>query len=135
MTLKIDVEKTSNEKKKKETQVREIRRSHTALFKATVTHELQPVVTQDQVDDKYRICQSLISKWYKEKDSIIGAATNKHKTLFAKQRKCTKYLDIYKALFQWLKKARGNRLKVNFNWLWSKAQILNRKMTNAIQQS
>lgn len=79
------------------------------------------MLTQDQVANVYRISQSLISKWYTEKDSIIAAVTNKHKTLFAKQGKCTKYSDIYKALFQRLKKAREKRLNVNFSWLWSKA--------------
>ena len=125
-----EVEKKTNEKNKKETRGRDIRRSHTALFKATVIHELQPGVTQDQVADKYHVSQSLISKWCKEKDSIIAAATDKHKKLYAKQRKSTKYIDLYKALFEELKKARGKGLKVNFNWLWSKARTLHRKMTN-----
>ena len=75
----IDVEKISNKKNKKETWGREIRRSHTALFKAAVIQELQPRVTQDHEVDKWRISQSLISKWYEEKYNIIAAATNKHK--------------------------------------------------------
>ena len=50
--------------------------------------------------------------------------------MFAKQRKSTKYLDLYKALFEELKKARGKGWKYNVNWLWSKARTLNQKMTN-----
>ena len=87
----LTLNKNLNKKKKKEIRGREIRRSHTALFKVAVTHELQPGVTQDQVTDKYCINQSLVSKWYKEKDSIIAPATNNHKKLFAKQREPTKY--------------------------------------------
>ena len=60
-----------NEKKKKEIQGREVRRSHTALFKVAVIVELQPGVTQDQVANKYCINQPLISKWYKEKIALL----------------------------------------------------------------
>lgn len=58
------------------------------------------MLTQDQVANVYRISQSLISKWYIEKDSIIAAVTNKHKTLFAKQGKCTKYSVSIKPCFK-----------------------------------
>ena len=74
----IDVEKRSNEKKKKKAIGREILWSHTTLFIAAVIHERQSRVTQDQVANKYRISQLLIFKWYKEKDGII-AAFDKHK--------------------------------------------------------
>ena len=118
------MKKNLNEKKKKEIRGREIRRQNTALFKVAVIDELQPGVTQDQVANKYCINQPLISKWYKEKVSIIAAATNKHKKLFAKQKESTKYLDIHKALFQELKKTIGKGLKGNFNWLGVKHELL-----------
>ena len=82
---------------------------------------MQPDVSQDQIAQKYGISLSLASKWLKDKDSIIAAATDKHRKLYAKQRKSTKYLELYRLLFNQLKAAHHKGRKVNFNWLWSKA--------------
>ena len=82
---------------------------------------MQPDVSQDQIAQKYGISQSLVSKWLKDKDSIIAAAADKHRKLYAKQRKSTKYLELYRLLFDQLKAAHHKGRKVNFNWLWSKA--------------
>ena len=82
---------------------------------------MQPDVSQNQIAQKYGISLSLASKWLKDKDSIIVAATDKHRKLYAKQRKSTKYLELYRLLFNQLKAAHHKGRKVNFNWLWSKA--------------
>ena len=79
---------------------------------------MQPDVSQDQIAQKYGISQSLVSKWLKDKDSIIAAATYKHRKLYAKQRKSTKYLELYRLLFDQLKAVHDKGRKVNFNWLW-----------------
>ena len=82
---------------------------------------MQPDVSQDQIAQKYGISQSLVSKWLKDKDSIIAAAIDKHRKLYAMQRKSTKYLELYRLLFDQLKTAHHKGRKVNFNRLWSKA--------------
>ena len=89
---------------------------------------MQPDVSQSQIAQKYGISQSLVSKWLKDKDSIIAAATDNHRKLYAKQRKSTKCLELYRLLFDQLKAARDKCRKVNFNWLWSKARSIQRDL-------
>ena len=79
--------------KKKATRGSNVHKKHTAVFKAKVIHQVQPDVSQDQIAQKYGISQSLVSKWLKGKDSIIAAAAEKHRKLYGKQRKSTKYLE------------------------------------------
>ena len=87
---------------------------------------MQPDVSQDQIAQKYGISLSLVSKWLKNKDSMIAAAADKHRKLYAKQRKSTKYLELYRLLFDKLKAACGKGRKVNVNWLWSKVRSIQR---------
>ena len=89
---------------------------------------MQPDVSQDQIVQKYGISQSLVSKWLKDKDIIIAAAADKHRKLYAKQRKSAKYLELYRLLFDQLKAARDKGRKVNFNWLWNKASSIQRDL-------
>ena len=86
---------------------------------------MQPDVSQDQIAQKYGISQSLVSKWLKDKDSIIAAAADKHRKLYAKQRKSSKYLELHR-LYDQLKAVRDKGRKVNFDWLWSKARSIQR---------
>ena len=92
--------------KKKATRGSNVRKKHTAVFKAKVIHQVQPDVSQDQIEHKNGISQSLVSKWLKDKDSIIAAAADKHRKLYAKQTKSTKYLELYRLLFDRLKVTR-----------------------------
>ena len=106
-----------------------VRKAHTAVFKAKVIHQIQTDVSQDEIGRKYGISQSLVSKWMKDKKNIISAATDKHKKLYAKQRKSVKYVELYRVLFDQMKAARARGRKVNFNWLWSKARAIQRGQT------
>ena len=54
-------------------------------------------------------------RWLKDKDSIIAAAADKHRKLYAKQRKSTKYLELYKLLFDQLKAAHDKGREVYLN--------------------
>ena len=49
----------------------DVRKSHTAIFKAKIIHQCQPGVSQYEIAAKYSISQYLVSKWLREKDSII----------------------------------------------------------------
>ena len=73
----------SNDEPKSKSKARgaDFRKAHTAVFKAKVIH-CEPGVSQYHIGDKYGINQSQVSKWLKEKDNIIAAATQKHKKLF-----------------------------------------------------
>ena len=89
---------------------------------------MQPDVSQDQIEHKNGISQSLVSKWLKDKDSIIAAAADKHRKLYAKQRKSTKYLELYRLLFDQLKAVHDKCRKMNFNWIWGKAHSVQRDL-------
>ena len=113
--------------KKKATRGSNVRKKHTAVFKAKVIHQVRPDVSQDQIVQKYGTSQSLVSKWLKDKDSIIAA--DKHRRFYAKQIKSTKYLELYRLLLDQLKAARDKGRKVHFNCLWSKARSIQRDLT------
>ena len=115
---------------KRKPKASEVRKTHPAVFKAKIIHQCQPGVSQYEIAAKYGISQSLVSKWIEQKDSIITAATSRHKKLFAKQRPSRKYLELYRVLLERLKEARAKGLQVNFNWLWSKARTIYREQTN-----
>ena len=89
---------------------------------------MQPDVSQDQIAHKNGISQSLVSKWLKDKDSIIAAAADKHRKLYAKQRKSTKYLELHRLLFDQLKAVHDKCRKMNFNWIWGKAHSVQRDL-------
>ena len=54
-------------------------------------------------------------RWLKDKYSIIAAAADKHRKVYAKQRKSTKYLELYKLLFDQLKAAHDKGREVYLN--------------------
>ena len=54
-------------------------------------------------------------RWLKDKDIIIAAAADKHRKVYAKQRKSTKYLELYKLLFDQLKAAHDKGREVYLN--------------------
>ena len=47
------------------------RGDHTAVFKAKVIHQIQTDVSQDEIGRKYGISQSLVSKWMKDKKTLL----------------------------------------------------------------
>jgi len=118
-----------NGERKKRTRDSKSRKAYSAQLKAKIVQKFEPGVTQEMIAGKYGISQSLISKWLKEKESIISASTNKNKTLLKKQRKATKYTGLYRSLLTEMRLVRGKGLKVNFNWLWSKARSIQRNQT------
>ena len=127
-TIAVDDQGKEVKDKKKATLGSNVRKKDTAVFKAKVIHQVQPYVSQEQIAQKYGIIQSLVSKWLKDKDSIINAAADKHRKLYAKQRKSTKYLELYRLLFDQLKAAHDKGRKGNFNWLWSKSCSIQRNL-------
>jgi len=71
---------TVNGERKKRTRDSKSRKAYSAQLKAKIVQKFEPGVTQEMIAGKYGISQSLISKWLKEKESIISALTNKNKT-------------------------------------------------------
>ena len=61
-TVAIGDEEKEIKDQKKAARGSNIRKKHTAAFKAKVIHLVQPDVSQDQIAQKYGISQSLVSK-------------------------------------------------------------------------
>ena len=92
-----------------------------ATFKAEAISTCENGVAQETVAEWFGITQSQVSRWLKNKASIMEDATNSHRKLFKKERKATKYLQLYDSLFKEFLLARSKGHIVNFGWLWSKA--------------
>ena len=65
-TVAIDDQGKEVKDKKKATRGSNVRKKHSAVFKAKVIHQVQPDVSHDQIAQKYEISQSLDSKWLKD---------------------------------------------------------------------
>ena len=57
----------------------------------------------------------------KQKEAIKKAAVTEHRNLF-KIRPARKYMNLYAELLKVFTASRANGHRVDFNWLWSKAQ-------------
>jgi len=82
-------------------------------------------LTQEEIANKYRINQSLVSEWIKRKTKIMAAAVDAHKKML-KIRKGSKHKQLHSILFTKFKEARSKGYCVDFNWLWSKARLCDR---------
>ena len=61
-TVAIGDQRKEVKEKKKATRGSNVRKKHTAVFKAKVIHQVQPDVSQDQNPQKYGMSQSLADK-------------------------------------------------------------------------
>lgn len=104
------------------------RESFTALFKAKVLKELLYTdKSQYTVAEQFKVNQSMVSKWLKNKNDIFSQAAIANKKALLKQRSSKKYLPLYDRLLISFKEARGKGYHVNFNWLWSRARNIYRE--------
>ena len=79
---------------------------------------------QDQVAEHYRINQSQVSRWVKNRQNIMNDAASKHR----KGKKPKKYLEQYKLLWIKFKDGRSKGHRVNFHWLRSRARNIHKEM-------
>ena len=93
-----------------------------ATFKAKAISTCENGVAQETVAKWSGITQSQVSRWFKNKASIMKDATNSHRKLFKKGRKATKYLQLYDSLFKEFLLACSKGQIANFGLLWSKAR-------------
>ena len=93
------------------------RHQYPATFKAEAISTCENGVVQETVAEWFGITQSQVSRWLKNKASIMEDATNSHRKLFKKGRKATKYLQLYDSLFKEFLLARSKGHIVNFGCL------------------
>ena len=104
------------------------RESHSATFKAKVLNELLYTdKSRYVVAEHFKINQSMVSKWLKNKNAVFEQAATATKKNLLKQRPSRKYLPLYNSLLTTFKEARKKGYHVNFNWLWSRARVIYRK--------
>jgi len=70
-------------------------------------------LTQEEIANKYRINQSLVSKWIKIKAKTMAAAVDAHKKML-KIRKGSKHKQLHSILFTKFKEARSKGYCVDF---------------------
>ena len=75
--------------------------------------------SQYAVAEMFKVNQSMVSKWLKDKNKIFQQAAVATKRNLFKQRPSRKYLAMYERLFQVFKEAQKKGHHVNFNWLSS----------------
>ena len=101
------------------------RHAHSAEFKAEVINTCsQPDVLQVNVAENFRIDQSMVSRWMKNRKAIMKEAAVKHRKMLKKGCKSTKYAELYEQLWNKFKTSRSKGVPVNFHWLWSKACVI-----------
>ena len=104
------------------------RESHTVSFKVKVLKELLYTdKSQYAVAEMFKVNQSMVFKWLKDKNKIFQQAAVATKRNLFKQRSSRKYLALYERLFQVFKETRKKGHHVNFNWLWSRARNIYRE--------
>ena len=116
------------EKEKSKRRGTDRRRKYTAIMKSNVINEYENGATQEQLEERYSINRSLVSKWSSEKErmKIKKAATSEYKN-HTKIRPSVKYKELYKAMLEVFQKARNRGHHVNFGWLWSKGRAIYRE--------
>ena len=60
------------------------RHQYTASFKASAINEYENGVSQEEVAEKFRVTQSQVSRWIKNKENMMKDAASTHRTLFQK---------------------------------------------------
>lgn len=101
--------------------------NHTS-FKVKVLSELLFTdKSQYSIAVEFKINQSMISKWLKNKDVLFQQAAVSNKKRLLKNRPSRKYLQMHQTLLTTFKEARKKGHHVNFNWLWSQARIIYRE--------
>ena len=126
------IDLTNQEHEKSSTSKRrgqEKKREYSTSFKAEIINERDNGEKAERLAVKYRINRSLALKWFKHRIKIMKAASSEHKK-HLKIRPARKYLALYDFLLRVFKTARSKGYFVDFNWLWSKARVLYREMTN-----
>ena len=60
------------------------RYQYTASFKASAINEYENGVSQEEVAEKFRVTQSQVSRWIKNKENMMKDAASTHRKLFQK---------------------------------------------------
>ena len=116
--------------KEKYAHLKKKRLSYPIKFKAQVIEDREKGMKPCELVEKFsnfRLDEPKISRWVKQKDSILKAAASEHKNLM-KIRPSIKYNKLFDHLKIVFDDARAKGQVVDFNWIWSKARKLNREL-------
>ena len=118
-------EKLSNSQRRGQ----EKRRQYYTFLKAQIINEMGNSEKAESLAIKYQINRALALKQFRDRIKIMKAASSEHKK-HQKTRPARKCLALYDSLLRVFKTARSNGYRVDLNWLWSKARVLYRELTN-----
>ena len=115
-----------------EPKIKRRRIKHDALFRAEVIQKKEEGATTAELINIYKsfnLDKTKVSKWMKNKNSIIQAASEQQKKKLFKIRPGTKYQSLIRDLLGNFKDARSKGLHVDFNWFWSKGRKIYKEQT------
>ena len=115
-----------------EPKIRRRRIKHSALFRAEVNQKKEEGATTAELINIYKsfnLDKTKNSKWMKNRNSIMQAASEQKKKELVKIRPGTKYQSFFRDLLGKFKDARWKSRHVDFKLLWSKGPKIYRKQT------
>ena len=108
-----------------EPKIKRRRIKHDALFRTEVIQKKEEGATTAEFINIYKsfnLDKTKVSKWMKNKNNIIQAASEQQKKKLFKIRPGTKYQSLFQDVLEKFKDARSKGRHVDFSWLWSKGR-------------
>ena len=102
------------------------RKSYSYSFRMDVLTELDSGKCATDVAFEYRISESMVSKWKRDRKNILEKAADEHKRNFRKGRPSTKHKALFKKLIVKFRIAREKGKMVLFAWLYTTASIIHK---------
>ncbi|XP_065671907.1 uncharacterized protein LOC136089754 [Hydra vulgaris] len=122
-TVKLVLEKLLTDVEANELpKIADKRKSYTLKEKVDALNHLNYGMLSRDVAKKYNVHKSMITRWKsKEKEIYNKYNENKKKALFRKCQRGDKHKALYNKLYDKFSEARKKGLKVNFEWLYVRA--------------
>ena len=97
------------------------RKSYSYSFRMDVLTELDTGKCAADVAFEYRIHESMVSKWRRNRKAILEKAADQHRRNLRRGRPSTKHTELFKKLIVRFRAARERGKMVSFAWLYTTA--------------
>ena len=124
-TSSATIDLTSEEPKIKRRRIK-----HDALFRAEVIQKKEEGAATAEliyIYKSFNLDKTKVSRWMKNKNSIIQATSEQQKKNLFKIQPGTKYQSLFRDLLGKFEDTRSKSRHVDFNWLWSKRRKIYRE--------
>ena len=112
------------------------RRQYTTKFKAEVIFASEEKgVSVRAVASRYGLDHSVVVRWIHKKAFIIDDAASSHCRLLTKARRSEKHVALHAELFRRFKEARSRGHRIDFQWLSSRARMIQKEQAGEEPES